>query len=422
YMSVRTKPIRAQVESATRLYADFRAGRARKLAFESGSIVRTGWRARLRQLRRLPMTLRIGASMASVVAMLAVSAVLAGGWAAILCALALSVTLACWWYVHVALVVPLQAAIVAVRALAASDLSDPCRAEAQDEMGVLLRGLRHVNLNLRATIGDVRDGVASIEAATHAIANGNADLARRTESQAGSLQQTAASMGQLAAAVSQNTESAVQADRLVDGAAAIAIQGGQSVQQVGQTMEKISDSARHIVDIIGIIDGIAFQTNILALNAAVEAARAGEQGRGFAVVAGEVRSLAQRSASAAREIKHLIDDSVVKVRDGNALVLSTGATMTDVVDSVRRAAAIMGEITRASLEQRQGIDEVNDAVKSLDAITRQNARLVEESASAAARVAGQADVLAEAMAIFRLGRADVATAAKAPGAKALGRF
>jgi aerotaxis receptor len=207
------------------------------------------------------------------------------------------------------------------------------------------------------------------------------------------------------ASAEQNSASAVQADQLVLEAASVAGQGGRSVIQVGQTMGRISESATRIVDIIGLIDGIAFQTNILALNAAVEAARAGEQGRGFAVVAGEVRSLAQRSAAAAREIKSLIDDSVHKVRQGNVLVDEAGRTMADVVGAVQRATGIMGDITRASAHQSGGIGQVSQAMADLDRITRQNAALVEESAEAAASVAGQAAALAQALSVFRLGTA-----------------
>jgi aerotaxis receptor len=260
-----------------------------------------------------------------------------------------------------------------------------------------------LNVNLTAIVGDVRGNVASIEAASRGIAAGNQDLARRTESQAASLEQTAASLAQVAAAAGNNTDSAVRADSLVGSASSVADRGGAAVQQVGATMTQISSSATRIVDIIGLIDGIAFQTNILALNAAVEAARAGEQGRGFAVVAGEVRSLAQRSASAAKEIKALIDDSVEKVGQGNALVGAAGQTMREVVASVQDAARIMHGITVASREQHGGIAEVNAAMHALDGITRENAALVEEAAAASASVAEQASHLSQALSVFKVG-------------------
>jgi aerotaxis receptor len=272
-------------------------------------------------------------------------------------------------------------------------------------MGSLLLALRQLNINLTAIVGDVRGNVASIEEATRGIAAGNHDLARRTEAQAASLEQTAASLAQVAAAAGHNTDSAVRADGLVGAASSVAGRGGEAVQAVGSTMGQISSSATRIVDIIGLIDGIAFQTNILALNAAVEAARAGEQGRGFAVVAGEVRSLAQRSAGAAKEIKALIEDSVRKVGQGNELVGTAGQTMREVVASVQDAATIMHGITAASREQNQGIAQVNAAMNELDGITRQNAALVEQSAAASSSVAEQAAHLAQALSVFKVGDA-----------------
>jgi aerotaxis receptor len=404
YMSVRTRATREQIAAAEALYRRLREQRARGWGIEGGRPVRTDWRRHLRIIDEAPVIQRLNATMLCVCALQIAVAVLARGWPQACALLALLISIGGWWAMHRAIAVPIQHAIRAARALAAGDLSSSCPIGPVDDMGQLLRSLHQVNVNLRATIGDVRSGVQSIETSTGEIARGNADLARRTESQAASLDQTAASMAQLAAAVTQNTDSAVQADQLVMDAADVAGRGGKSVAQVGDTMERISDSARRIVDIIGLIDGIAFQTNILALNAAVEAARAGEQGRGFAVVAGEVRGLAQRAAGAAREIKHLIEDSVEKVGAGNRLVEEAGATMAGVVGSVRQAAAIMGGITRASMEQRQGIGEVNQAVRALDAITQQNVRLVEEAASSAASVAEQASGLALAVEVFRFGK------------------
>jgi aerotaxis receptor len=402
YMSVRTRPAREQVKAAEALYRAFRAGEAKGLAIRRGAAVKTGWLARLGELRKLPLGRRLGLMLGAQSALLAglgvavegsVWRVLAGGGAVL--------TLLAWSELQRAIVAPLRQAEDAVYALAGGDLSHMPPMGRDDEVGRLLLALRQLNVNLTAIVGDVRTNVASIEAAARGIAAGNEDLARRTESQAASLEQTAASLAQVAAAAGNNTDSAVRADGLVGMASSVADRGGAAVQQVGVTMSQISSSATRIVDIIGLIDGIAFQTNILALNAAVEAARAGEQGRGFAVVAGEVRSLAQRSASAAQEIKLLIDDSVEKVGQGNELVGAAGQTMREVVASVQDAAKIMHGITVASREQHGGIAEVNAAMRALDAITQENAALVEEAAAASSSVAEQASHLSQALSVFK---------------------
>jgi aerotaxis receptor len=408
FISVRTRPSREQVAAAGEAYRAFREGRAARLAIRDGQVVGTSLLARCRTaLRATPTAVRVGVAMGST-ALLAVGAALASMAGAPLLAGSLMLVvavlaLASWYAQRRALVAPLREATALAQALAGGDLSSRATGAYGGDMGGLLAALQQVNVNLRAIIGDVRSGTRAIEASTAGIAAGNHDLAGRTESQAASLQQAVASIGQFAASAEQNSASAVQADQLVLAAASVAGQGGRSVTEVGQTMGQISESATRIVDIIGLIDGIAFQTNILALNAAVEAARAGEQGRGFAVVAGEVRSLAQRSAAAAREIKSLIDDSVHKVRQGNVLVDEAGRTMADVVGAVQRATSIMGDITRASADQSGGIGQVSQAMADLDRITRQNAALVEESAEAAASVAGQAAALAQALSVFRLG-------------------
>ena len=405
YMSVRTRPTRDQVQEAEAIYKRMRDGRADGLAIRRGAVVRTAWWARLLDLRTLPLGRRLGLMMgAQTMLMLALAIVTQmPGWRLLALAGA-ALTLLAWAELQRAIVTPMHKALDAVYALAGGDLSHMPERGRDDEMGRLLLALRQLNVNLTAIVGDVRASVVSIDAATHAIAEGNLDLARRTEEQAASLEQTAASLAQIAASAGQNTDSAERADGLVGMASKVAGRGGDAVQQVGSTMGQISGSATRIVDIIGLIDGIAFQTNILALNAAVEAARAGEQGRGFAVVAGEVRSLAQRSAGAAKEIKALIEDSVHKVGQGNELVDAAGQTMREVVASVRDAAAIMGDITVASRAQNDGIAEVNAALAQLDGITRENAGLVEESAAASANVAEQVGHLGQALSVFKLAR------------------
>jgi aerotaxis receptor len=402
YMSVRTCPTREQVEASAELYRRIVAGEAAGIAIRHGAAVRTGVAARFKALRNLPFGTRLGLMMGAQATLLGALAmqVDGAGWR-LLAAAGATLTLAAWFELHRAIVKPLRCATEAVYSLAGGDLSHTWQPGGSDDVGLLLRALRQLNINLKAIVGDVRDNVRSIEQHTRDIAAGNSDLANRTESQAASLEQSVASLGQIAAAAGHNTDSALRADRLVADAAQVAGRAGSAVDRVGATMGQISSSATRIVDIIGLIDGIAFQTDILALNAAVEAARAGEQGRGFAVVAGEVRSLAQRSASAAREIKALIDDSVHKVGQGNELVDATGATMREVVESVHRAAAIMHGITVNSREQGSGIAQVNAALAELDAITRRNAALVEESALASASVADEAASLSQALSVFK---------------------
>lgn len=279
------------------------------------------------------------------------------------------------------------------------------RADTSQHQGDFRRIIEGINTTLETIVEPilaVKNATDSINMAAKEIASGNADLSQRTEEQATSLEKTASSMAELSATVKQNADSARQANQMVLAASDVAVRGGDMVQQVVRTMSAINDSARKIVDIISVIDGIAFQTNILALNAAVEAARAGEQGRGFAVVAGEVRSLAQRSAAAAKEIKTLIGDSVEKVQDGSKLVNDAGKTMDEIVNSVRRVTSIMAEIASASSEQSQGIEQVNQAIAQMDDVTQQNAALVEEAAAAAESLEEQAMTLAEAVAHFRL--------------------
>jgi len=323
------------------------------------------------------------------------------------------------WRLSLSITRPLAQALDVANTVAAGDLTSRIDVDRRDEVGQLLQALKRMNENLARTVLTVRGGTHTIATASGEVAAGSMDLSGRTEQQAGALEETASSMEELTSTVKQNADNARQANALAANASNVAARGGAVIEQVVGTMREIDLASGKISDIIGVIDGIAFQTNILALNAAVEAARAGEQGRGFAVVAGEVRNLAQRSAAAAKEIKDLIEDSGNKVSNGSKLVADAGATMREIVDSVGRVTGIMAEISAASQEQTSGIEQINAAIVQMDQATQQNAALVEQTSAAAAAMQEQADKLSEAVGAFRLDRADLPAAAAPARARAL---
>jgi methyl-accepting chemotaxis protein len=327
----------------------------------------------------------------------------------------------CAWWVTRSITQPISHALEVAKAVASGDLTTDIRAQHKDEAGQLLHALRDMNHSLANIVGQVRHGTTAIATASSEIASGNMDLSARTETQASALEETASSMEELTSTVRQNADNAREANQLAQSASQVAQRGGEVVSQVVATMGSINDSSRRVVDIISVIDGIAFQTNLLALNAAVEAARAGEQGRGFAVVAGEVRNLAARSAAAAKEIKALIADSVEQVEAGARLVQQAGSTMDDVVASVGRVTSIVGDITLATSEQSEGIEQVNVAITQMDETTQQNAALVEQAAAAAAAMHEQAGTLQQLVSQFRLaGDAQQRRMGAAPDAPRLG--
>ncbi|WP_426076060.1 methyl-accepting chemotaxis protein [Janthinobacterium sp. PSPC3-1] len=423
YMSVRTKPTRQQVAQAAALYARIKAGQAGGMAISQGAAVRTGWLAKIVGLRDMALGKRIawnlGLLSLALLLQLAWHAEVfpdsAGPWLTAVSVVALLATLYFWNVLHRTVIVPLQQARQACDVMAGGDLTGEIDTTRRDEMGQLLRSLRQLRVNLHSIVGDVRGNFLRISMASQEIAAGNMDLSGRTEAQASALEQTASSMEQLAATVQQNSGNAEQASTMAGKVHGLAGRGGEIVGQVVTMMDEINASSKKIGDITGIIEGIAFQTNILALNAAVEAARAGDQGRGFAVVAGEVRSLAQRSAAAATEIKQLITASLQQVQEGTRLAAQAGASSQEMLVAVQGVHGIMGEIASASREQSHGIGQVNQAVTQMDEVTQQNAALVEESAAASSSLQDQALQLEQAMALFRLERRAGAAAAARTG-------
>ena len=412
YMSVRTAVTDAQKAAATALYARMREEKAcgRLLhRLEQGHLVRTGWRGRLARLVRPGPTARIGlacaaASGAGPLAFagacalgLAVPSALAAGVGAGLTATALATT-----WLHRQTVGPLSRLLDFANQMAGGDLSRTLPGGGADLVGQLQRAMNQLNVNVRSIVRDARREVEKMGAVTNEIASGNLELSSRTESQASSLQQTASSMEQITGTVRQSAESARQVSEKANEAGEVTLRSNEEVNRLARSMEAISASSRRIGEIIQVIDGIAFQTNILALNAAVEAARAGEQGRGFAVVAGEVRSLAQRSAQAAREIKQLIEASGEQVDAGTRQTHEARRTMEQALAAVRHVGVLIGQVDHGAREQLMGISQINEAVTQLDTITQQNAAMVEELASSATSLQGQAAAVAQSVRVFRL--------------------
>ena len=408
YLSVRTKPTRAQVEQAETLYRAMREERT-DVAICRGKLVKKGWRGGFQRLLQLSLartvaTLEAGALLLFLALGSAALALVPGAVAGLFATLAVLGalwTLTSAYVLQQAVVRPLEHAGLAARALAGGDLTFDVDGKRNRQMGLLLRALRQTSVNLRAVIGDVSANVETLNIATGEIAAGNMDLSSRTEAQASNLEETAASMEELSSTVRQNADNAQEARQLVASSTGLAAGGSDLVARVGCTMGDIATSSGKIKDIISMIDGIAFQTNILALNAAVEAARAGEHGRGFAVVAGEVRNLAQRAAGAAKDIKLLIDESVANVNSGTGLVHEAAASMQAILASVRRVETFVSDIAVASAEQSSGIEQINQAVMQMEDVTQQNAAMVEEAAAASERLNEQAAQVVLAMSLFK---------------------
>ena len=409
YMSVRTKPSRHEIEAAEVLYRDMREGRAGNRKLFKGILVRTGVMRWASILQTASVTWRLGAAAmasAGVVAAVSLAAGLSAGALGIVAGTATIAALANFLWLRAQVAVPLATVLRVAQSAAMGSPERNVSLNRVDEIGMLLRAVNQSALNLRSLVDDVSVQTQGMHIACSEISSGNDDLSVRTEQTASSLEETSASMEELGATVKQNAENASQANQLAASASVVAVRCGDVVNQVVETMQGINESSRRIGDIISVIDGIAFQTNILALNAAVEAARAGEQGRGFAVVATEVRSLAGRSAEAAKQIKALISASVARVEEGSVLADKAGATMTEVVGSINRVASIVGEISLASAEQSSGVAQVGEAVGHMDQATQQNAALVEQSAAAAASLKQRAHELVDVVGVFTHAKQD----------------
>ncbi|KUZ09205.1 aerotaxis receptor Aer [Burkholderia diffusa] len=404
YLSVRTKAPRDEIAAADALYRAFREGKAGQRRFHKGLIVRAG----LLRIVSLPQTMSVRARLHSTLCVLA-PAVVGAGWAcglagsglAAFAAATAGVSIAAGLWLDAQIARPLMQLRDQALRVATGESRTGVAMNRVDEIGMTLRTINQLGLMFRWLVDDVSEQVHNVQRASNEIAQGNNDLSARTEQASTSVQQTAASMAEMTATVSSNAETALQANQLSVSASEAAERGGQAVSEVVTTMHDITESSRKISDIIGVIDGIAFQTNILALNAAVEAARAGDQGRGFAVVAGEVRALAQRSANAAKEIKTLIGASVERVESGARRVDDAGRMMEDIVTQVKRVSDLIAEISSSTAEQSTGVAQVDQAVVHLDNITQQNAALVEQSAAASESLKQQATRLVDAVNVFR---------------------
>ncbi len=403
YLSVRTKPSRAAVAATEKLYERFRNGGAAGLAFHRGLIVRTGLMRWASALQLLPVAWRVRLPLLGVgVAMLA-TLLLSGAGGPALIATGIATVLgllAADGFIEAQISSPLVRILGVAQQVASGEAGNDLDLDRCDEIGLIARAINQAGLNLQSLVADVHEQASGVQVASMEISSATLDLSSRTEQTASSLEETAAAMEQQTASVRQNSDTAQQASQVAQAATDVALQGSQAMGHVVSTMEQISQSSRKIADIIGVIDGIAFQTNILALNAAVEAARAGEQGRGFAVVATEVRSLAGRSAAAAKEIKELINTSVSNVDSGSRLVSQAGQTMGEVVSQVRQVNTLIAEITTASKEQSLGISQVGQAVAQLDEMTQQNAAMVEQSSASAIGMREQAQRLVAAVKVF----------------------
>ncbi|MDP2030868.1 MAG: methyl-accepting chemotaxis protein [Thiobacillus sp.] len=412
YASIRTKPARDQVQAAESAYRAIKSG-GKTLEIQEGNAVRRSFLQRFGSLKTLTLKAMLTMAAISMAGMCVVVGILAWfatneanqqftSWLMGIAVLGVPLSALFAALSYHSVIKPLEHTRQDIERMSAGDLTGRIVASGASELIELMQSLRVLQINIKLLVGQIKQSTELVAMGAREIASGNADLSGRTESQASSLEETASSMEELTSTVKQNAQNAHQANQLVVSTAGVAVKGGEVVAQVVDTMASIKDSSRKIADIIGVIDSIAFQTNILALNAAVEAARAGEQGRGFAVVASEVRNLAQRSAGAAKEIKTLIEDSVGKVEAGSKLVDKTGEAMDEIVSSVKRVTDIMSEIAAASQEQSSGIEQVNQAVVQMDEVTQQNAALVEQAAAASENLQEQAVKLAELVDVFKL--------------------
>jgi aerotaxis receptor len=428
YMSVRTKPSRAQIDMATRLYAQERA-KPGSVKLCQGQPVKTNW-FKVPYLDTLSLANRVRIALGFLLA--AIGALGWGAWTsdvvtqnglhvwfAVIAASAAIMTAALWFYLSTAIVGPIKTALRVSQLMAGGDLTGVIETTRTDDIGQMMRALSQLNTNLHSIVGDIRNNFNDMLSSTRQLAGGNRDLSARTDSQAAALEETAASMEELTATVKQNAEYSKNGDNLASEAQSTVQRGGKIVNNVVTTIADISESSQKISDIVGIINGIASQTNLLALNAAVEAARAGEAGRGFAVVATEVRELAQRSATAAQDIRQLIEASVEKVNAGTTLANSAGQVMEEIMASVSQVTGLMGNISSASSEQSTGISQVNDAVMQMDEVTQQNAALVEQASAATEALEQRGNKLMQALAVFKLehraAKAIPAAALRTPG-------